>query len=87
MRVEIGTAVLRRAGIEDARLLFVAIPNPFEAGQIVEQARRLSSGLKIVARVRRDAEAQHLAQHGADVTIRGEREIARQMVNQALVGA
>ena len=91
LRVEIGNAanadVLRRADIAEARILFVAIPDAFEAGQVVEQARALNPKLRIVARAHRDADAEHLSEHGADLTIMGEREIARQMANQALVGA
>jgi CPA2 family monovalent cation:H+ antiporter-2 len=90
LKLEIGNAasaaVLRRARIEDARILFVAIPDGFEGGQVVEQARSLNPSIRIVARAHLDEEAEHLHQHGADVTILGEREIARQMVNQALVG-
>ncbi len=91
IRVETGNAasaaVLRRAGIESARMLLVAIPDAFEAGQIVEQARAICPDLKIIARVHRDAEAMHLTEHGADVTIMGEREIARKMIGQVLAGA
>jgi monovalent cation:H+ antiporter-2, CPA2 family len=90
LKVEIGNAasaaVLRRARIEQARILFVAIPDGFEGGQVVEQARALNPNLRIVARASYDAEAEHLQSHGADVTLVGEREIARQMVNQALMG-
>lgn len=78
---------LRRAAIEDARLLFVTIPEGFEAGQVVEQARKLNPGLRIVARAWRDAEAGHLERLGADATVQGRREIARRMVSQALAGA
>ncbi|HWK36722.1 YbaL family putative K(+) efflux transporter [Sphingomonas sp.] len=72
-------AVLARAGIADARVLLVAIPDTFEAGQIVEQARRISPDLLIVARAHHDDEVAHLAAHGASDTIMGEREIARRM--------
>jgi CPA2 family monovalent cation:H+ antiporter-2 len=78
---------LERAGVGNARLLLVAIPDAFEAGQIVEQARRLNPKLRIVARAHRDAEVDHLESKGADMAIMGEREIARRMIDQALVGA
>jgi CPA2 family monovalent cation:H+ antiporter-2 len=77
-------AVLRRARIEDARLLFVAIPDAFEAGQIVEQARAMNPALRIVARAHEDAAVDHLTRLGADLAIMGEREIARRMIDQAL---
>ncbi|UIJ43890.1 Kef family K(+) transporter [Sphingomonas cannabina] len=75
--------VLARAGIGEARVLLVAIPDTFEAGQIVEQARRLNPDLCIVARAHRDQEVAHLDEHGATHTIMGEREIARRMIELA----
>ena len=63
-----------------ARWLFVAIPDGFEGGQIVEQARAANRSLKIVARAHSDAEVEHLQNHGADVVVLGEREIAEAMV-------
>ena len=61
-------------------MLFVAIPQSFEAGQIVEQARRTNPNLLILARAHFDAEVQHLSKLGADAVIMGEREIARAML-------
>ncbi|MGF7147150.1 CPA2 family monovalent cation:H+ antiporter-2 [Sphingomonas zeicaulis] len=78
--------MLARADIANARLLFVAIPQCFEAGQIVEQARSFNPRLRIIARAHSDAEIVHLAAKGADLTIMGEREIARKMVDEAVVG-
>jgi len=78
--------LLKRAEIADARLLFVAIPQSFEAGQIVAQARKLNPKIRIVARAHSDVEIGHLKKLGADLTIMGEREIARKMVDQALLG-
>jgi len=79
-------ALLDEAAIADARLLFVAIPESFEAGQVVEQARAANPRLRIVARAHGDAEVEHLESHGADRVIMGEREIARRMIDEALVG-
>ncbi len=76
-------ALIKAANLEKARWLFVAIPNGFEAGQIVEQARKLNPGLKIIARAHSDAEVAHLQKHGADHIIMGEREIALGMLDQA----
>jgi len=78
--------LLKRAEIGDARLLFVAIPQSFEAGQIVAQARKLNPKIRIVARAHSDDEIAHLQKLGADLTIMGEREIARKMIDQALIG-
>jgi CPA2 family monovalent cation:H+ antiporter-2 len=75
--------VLAAANLQAARILFVAIPAAFEAGQIVEQARRRNPALEIVARAHFDAEVDHLVQHGANTVIMGEREIAAAMLAHA----
>lgn len=69
--------VLAAANLAKARVLIVAIPNGFEAGQIVEQARGANPSLDIIARAHFDAEVDHLLAHGANTVIMGEREIAR----------
>ncbi|MBN8871317.1 MAG: Kef family K(+) transporter [Rhodospirillales bacterium] len=76
-------AVLEAANLSAARLLLVAIPDAFEAGQIVEQARALRPDLRIIARAHFDAAVEHLSQHGANVVVMGEREIARSMLDWA----
>ena len=73
--------VLAAANLGAAKILFVAIPEAFEAGQIVEQARRTNPGLPIVARAHFDAEVDHLLAHGANQVIMGEREIAAAMLH------
>jgi len=75
--------VLMAANMTDARLLLVAIPNAFEAGQIVEQARAANPTIDIVARAHFDAEVDYLSKLGANVVIMGEREIARSMAEYA----
>jgi len=75
--------VLAAANLGCAKMLFVAIPEAFEAGQIVEQARRANPGLPIVARAHFDGEVDHLLAHGANKVIMGEREIAQAMLDFA----
>ena len=75
--------VLKASNLPGAKLLFVAIPEAFEAGQIVEKARRANPRLRIVARAHFDAEAGHLLAHGADKVVMGEREIALAMLDFA----
>ncbi|HTC82899.1 MAG TPA: YbaL family putative K(+) efflux transporter [Rhizomicrobium sp.] len=75
--------VLAAANLGCAKLLFVAIPEAFEAGQIVQQARRANPGLPIVARAHFDAEVDHLLSLGASKVIMGEREIALAMLDFA----
>jgi len=70
---------LEEAAVAKARRLYVAIPDGFEAGQVVEQARRANPTLEIVARAHSQAEAEHLEGRGASRTVLGEREIARGM--------
>jgi CPA2 family monovalent cation:H+ antiporter-2 len=76
--------VLEAANLKGARWLFVAIPDAFEAGQIVNQAREQNATLPIIARAHSDAEVDHLLAHGATHTIMGEREIALGMLEYAL---
>jgi len=75
--------VLAAANLKEARILFVAIPQAFEAGRIIEQARRINPLLLIVARAHFDAEVTHLSNMGADKVVMGEREIALAMLDFA----
>ncbi len=74
--------ILKLANITGAHRLVVAIPNAFEAGQVVEQARAANPALQIIARAHSDAEVEHLTGLGADIVIMGEREIARGMIDR-----
>ncbi|CCD85507.1 putative monovalent cation:proton antiporter (CPA2 family) [Bradyrhizobium sp. ORS 285] len=74
--------VLRATNPSAAHALVIAIPEAFEAGQIVEQARAANPALHIVARAHSDAEVEHLKSLGADMVIMGEREIARGMIEE-----
>ncbi|MFN5567609.1 MAG: YbaL family putative K(+) efflux transporter [Bradyrhizobium sp.] len=74
--------VLRATNPAGAHALVIAIPEAFEAGQIVEQARAANPALHIVSRAHSDAEVEHLKSLGADVVIMGEREIARGMIEE-----
>ncbi|PYE90082.1 YbaL family putative K(+) efflux transporter [Phyllobacterium leguminum] len=72
---------LKAANLAGAQKLVIAIPNAFEAGQIITKARAANPDIDIVARAHSDAEAQHLTELGANAVIMGEREIARGMVS------
>ena len=76
--------ILAATDITHALRLFLAVPNTFEAGQVVQQARRANPKLDIVARAHSDAEVAHLTALGARTTIMGEREIAQRMLGEAL---
>jgi CPA2 family monovalent cation:H+ antiporter-2 len=75
--------MLTAANIAGARRLFVTVPDAFEAGQVVEQARALNPALEILARAHSDAAVEHLEKLGADLVISGEREIAERMVERS----
>jgi CPA2 family monovalent cation:H+ antiporter-2 len=74
---------LQAANIKGASRLFIAIPNGFEAGQIIDQSRALNPDLQIVARAHSNDEVDYLRGLGADAVIMGEREIARGMIEHA----
>ncbi len=76
--------VLKSANLAAARYLLIAIPEAFEAGQIVQQARAANPGIRIIARAHSDAEVEHLKAMGADLIIMGEREIALGIVHHLL---
>ncbi|HYG91465.1 MAG TPA: YbaL family putative K(+) efflux transporter [Azospirillum sp.] len=73
--------VLKASNLAAAKHLVVAIPEAFEAGQVVEQARVACPNLDIVARAHSDAVVEHLTKCGATHTVMGEREIARCMLD------
>jgi CPA2 family monovalent cation:H+ antiporter-2 len=83
-----GNAVDRRAleaaGIERATSLLIAIPEGFEGGAIVEKARTLKPGLRIIARAHSDDEVAHLTKLGAGEVVMGERELAAKMLSLAI---
>lgn len=79
----ISEEALQKAGIQDADLIFVTVPNGFEAGRIVELARQLNPKLKVYARAHSDAEVEHLKSFGADFIVSGEQQIADAMIDEA----
>lgn len=75
--------LLDLAGIGDAQTLFVAIPEPFDAGAVVASSRRLNARLVIVARAHSESEDAHFRGLGADAVILGAHEIAAAMARRA----
>ena len=75
--------VLAAANLPAARRLFCTLPEVFEAGQVVEQARAANPRLEIMARAHSDEAVAHLESHGANTTVLGEREIALRMLEKA----
>ncbi|MCX8571696.1 MULTISPECIES: YbaL family putative K(+) efflux transporter [Hyphomicrobiales] len=76
--------VFGAANAAGAKRLILAIPNAFEAGQIILKAKAANPEMKIIARAHSDAEVDHLKNLGADQVIMGEREIARGIVEQVM---
>jgi monovalent cation:H+ antiporter-2, CPA2 family len=80
-------AVLKAANFAGARHLFVAIPEAFEASEIVRQARALNPTLPIVARAHFDDQVADLMHQGATTVVMGERQLAEAMLGQVGVPA
>ncbi|WP_395670842.1 YbaL family putative K(+) efflux transporter [Phenylobacterium sp.] len=78
--------ILAAAGIADATHLIVAIPDGFEAGGVVQEARRCNPDIKIMARAHSDAEVEHLTRLGADDVVLGEQELADAMLKHLRAG-
>ena len=74
---------MEKAGVAQADLMFVTVPDGFEAGRIVELARTLNPNVKVYARAHSDAEVEHLRAFGADLIVSGEQEIADAMIEKA----
>jgi CPA2 family monovalent cation:H+ antiporter-2 len=79
----ISREVMEQANVAEADLLFVTVPNGFEAGRIVELARELNPKLRVYARAHSEAEVEHLKGFGADLIVSGEKEIADAMIQAA----
>jgi CPA2 family monovalent cation:H+ antiporter-2 len=74
-------AVIQAANLPEARCLMVAIPDAFEGGQVVQQARAISPNLLIIARAHSEEEIEHLRRNGANLVVMGEHEIAKAMLD------
>jgi CPA2 family monovalent cation:H+ antiporter-2 len=74
-------AIIAAANLTEARCLLVAIPDAFEGGQVVQQARSINPKLLIIARAHSEAEIEHFKEHGADLVVMGEHEIAKAMLD------
>ena len=72
--------VLEAGGLASASVLIIAIPEGFEAGAVLERARRFNPGVRVIARVHSDAEAQHLQKLGSCEVVLAESAIASQML-------
>jgi monovalent cation:H+ antiporter-2, CPA2 family len=62
----------------------VAIPQAFEAGEIIARLRAANPSMTILARAHSEIEARHLIERGADGTVLAERELAYSMAEMVL---
>ncbi len=76
--------LLRRAGLAEARVLIVAIPDAAAARRIVEIAREMNPGVDIVVRTHSSGERRFLEEHGVDEAVVGELELALEMSRHTL---
>ncbi|TAJ33205.1 MAG: Kef family K(+) transporter [Reyranella sp.] len=76
-------ALLTAINLAGARRLFVTIPEAFEAGQVIQQARAMNPSLDILARAHSDAAVEHLDKLGANLIVLGETEIAHRMLERS----
>jgi CPA2 family monovalent cation:H+ antiporter-2 len=75
-------AIIAALNLAGARRLYVTIPEAFEAGQIVQQARAANPTLDILARAHSSATVEHLDKLGANLIVLGETEIAHRMLER-----
>ncbi|MGD9537971.1 MAG: YbaL family putative K(+) efflux transporter [Alphaproteobacteria bacterium] len=80
-------SVLQAANVGGARLLLVAIPNGFEAANIVTAANAMNPAIETVVRVHSDDEVEYLRQRGARHVVLGETETAMGMLAAAFKAA
>lgn len=80
----IGTAghakILERLNLAKARAVITAIPDTFESGHLITEARKANPKILIIARAHSDADTDYLKGLGADHIVMGEAEIARGMI-------
>ncbi len=72
--------ILLAAGVRQARALLVAMPQAFDAAQVIKEARRLNPALSIIARASFEAEADYLRESGAHTVLVAEQELADRMI-------
>ncbi|KLN95995.1 YbaL family putative K(+) efflux transporter [Moellerella wisconsensis] len=71
--------IVALARVECAKTLLLTIPNGYEAGEIVANAKELNPGLSVIVRAHYDDEVSYIKERGADHIIIGEHEIAKAM--------
>ncbi|OKP04418.1 YbaL family putative K(+) efflux transporter [Xenorhabdus eapokensis] len=73
--------IMALARLDCACILFLTIPNGYEAGEIVANAREIRPDINIIVRAHYDDEVTYIAERGTNHIIIGEHEIARAMAD------
>jgi CPA2 family monovalent cation:H+ antiporter-2 len=76
----------RAAGIESAEALIIAIPDPLNAGAVIDTAKGLNPAIVILARGLRDADVAYLIERGASRVVVGVNEVADIMIDAVTPG-
>ncbi len=76
--------VLKEAGLEKARVLVLAIPDPLAAREAIEYARESNPQLDILARIHGDEEAEFLRRRGVNELIYPEVEAGLEVIRHTL---
>ncbi|WP_237385507.1 YbaL family putative K(+) efflux transporter [Xenorhabdus sp. Sc-CR9] len=69
------------ARLDCACTLFLTIPNGYEAGEIVANAREIRPDINIIVRAHYDDEVTYITERGTNQIVIGEHEIARAMAD------
>jgi CPA2 family monovalent cation:H+ antiporter-2 len=72
---------------EGATHALLAIPNAYEAGEIIARLRAANPAMTILARAHSEAEVRHLLASGADGAVLAERELAYSMAEMVMAGS
>lgn len=73
--------LLPQLNMQGARVLVSTLPDPFEAGHIVEHARAMNPSIRIIARATNTETMAYLKSLGANVVFAGQEEIAMRMLS------
>lgn len=76
--------LLERAGVQVARVLIVAVPDPLAAREILSIGRRLRPDIDVVVRTHSMEERLELERRGANEAVVGEMELALEMSRHTL---
>lgn len=77
--------VLEAAGVKEARLMIITLPNAISTGDIVTQVRNMNPDLHIVARAQGMEHLQELHEQGVYEVVQPEFEAGLEMTRQALL--